>query len=134
MNAFKIRMGVPEMAVVWNDLAARCEQGKLGRDEQKFFKKLVKALGYLEVNPRHNSLESHEIVPLTRRYGIRVWQSYLENQTPAAGRIFWVYGPGKNEITILAVEPHPEDQKHDGYSRIRLSDLPSRVITKEFPL
>jgi hypothetical protein len=78
----------------------------------------------LEVNPRHNSLESHEIDVLTRRYGIKVWQSYLENQTPAAGRIFWAYGPGKGEITILAVEPHPEDQKRGGYDRIQLSALP----------
>ena len=54
-------MGVPEMEAVWNDLAARHEQGKLSRSEQKSFRKLVKALGYLEINPRHNSLESHEI-------------------------------------------------------------------------
>ena len=123
MNAFKIRMGVPEMEAVWNDLTTRHEQKQLSGNEQKFFKKLVKALGYLEVNPRYNSLESHEIAPLTRRYGVKVWQSYLENQTPAAGRIFWAYGPGKGEITILAVEPHPEDQKHDGYDRIKLSAL-----------
>ncbi len=55
---------------------------------------------------------------------MKVWQSYLENHTPAAGRISWAYGPGKGEITILAVEPHPEDQKRGGYDRVRLSDLP----------
>lgn len=123
MNTFKIRMGAPEMEAVWNDLSARHEQGKLSGNEQIFFKKLIKALAYLEVNPRHNSLESHEIDPLTRRYGVKVWQSYLENRTPAAGRIFWAYGPGNGEITILAVEPHPEDQKHGGYDRIKLSAL-----------
>ncbi|MBI2440205.1 MAG: hypothetical protein HYV35_02420 [Lentisphaerae bacterium] len=117
-------MGAPEMEAAWNDLAVRHEQGQLSGDERKFFKKLVKALGYLEVNPRHNSLASHEIDPLTRRYGVRVWQSYLENRTPAAGRIFWAYGPAKGEITILAVEPHPEDQKQGGYDRIKLSALP----------
>lgn len=124
MDSFKIRMGVPEMEAVWNDLATRYKQGQLLRNEQKFFKKLVKALGYLAVNPRHNSLESHEIDALTRRYGIKVWQSYLDNRTPSAGRIFWAYGPGKGEITILAVEPHPEDQKHGGYDRIKLSAVP----------
>jgi len=61
---------------------------------------------------------------LTRRYVVKVWQSYLENRTPAAGRIFWAYGPGKGEITILAVEPHPEDQKQSGYDRVKLSTLP----------
>jgi hypothetical protein len=117
-------MGVPEMEAVWNDLATRYEQKRLSKEEQKYFKKLVKALGYLEANPRHNSLESHEIDPLTRRFGMKVWQSYLENHTPAAGRIFWAYGPGKSEITILAVEPHPEDQKRGGYDRVDLSNLP----------
>jgi hypothetical protein len=125
VNTFNIRMGIPEMEAVWNDLTTRHEQGQLSGNEQKFFKKLVKALGYLEINPKHNSLESHEIAALTRRYGVRVWQSYLENRTPSAGRIFWAYGPGKGEITILAVEPHPEDQKHGGYDRIKLSDLPT---------
>jgi len=128
VNTFKIRMGVPEMEAVWNDLTTRYKQGQLSKNEQKFFKKLIKVLGYLEINPRHNSLESHEIDLLTQRYGVKVWQSYLENQTPAAGRIFWAYGPGKGEITILAVEPHPEDQKHGGYDRIKLSALPGNQL------
>lgn len=123
-SPFRIRMGVPEMEAMWNDLSTRYEQGLLSKDQHRFFKRLVKALGYLQVNPRHNSLQSHEIDALTRRYGMKVWQSYLENQTPAAGRIFWTYGPGRPEITILAVEPHPEDQKHGAYDRIRLGALP----------
>ena len=59
--AFKIRMGVPEMEALWNDLSTRKRDGKLSKNETKFFKKLVKALGYLSVNPRHNSLASREI-------------------------------------------------------------------------
>ena len=39
---FNIRMGVPEMEAYWNDLAARRATNRLGADEQKFFKKLVK--------------------------------------------------------------------------------------------
>jgi len=91
--AFSIRMGLPEMETLWNDLATRKQQGKLDKDEEKFFKKLVKALGYLAENPRHNSLASHEIDDLTRKYGFKIFQSYLENNTPSAGRIFWAYGP-----------------------------------------
>jgi len=34
VNPFKIRMGVPEMEAVWNDLADRHEQGKLSGNEQ----------------------------------------------------------------------------------------------------
>ena len=122
--AFEIRMGVPEMAVVWTDLSTRKRQGTLSKDEEKFFKKLVKVLGYLQENPRHNSLASHEIDDLTRKYGVKIFQSYLENDTPAAGRLFWAYGPGKGDLTVLAVEPHPEDQKRGAYQRIKLSALP----------
>jgi hypothetical protein len=121
--AFKIRMGLPEMEALWKDLSTRKLQAKLDRDEEKFFKKLVKTLGYLEQNPRHNSLASHEIDDLTRKYGFKVFQSYLENATPAAGRLFWAYGPDKGDITVLAVEPHPEDQKRGAYQRIKLSTL-----------
>ena len=123
--AFNIRMGLPEMAAFWNDLASRRQQGKLDGDEEKFFKKLVKAFGYLAENPRHNRLASHEIDDLIRKYGFKIFQSYLENNTPSAGRIFWAYGPDKRDITVLAIEPHPEDQKRGAYQRIKLSALPS---------
>ena len=122
--AFKVRMGVPEMEAVWNDLSTRKQQGKLDRDEEKSFKKLVKALGFLSVNPKHNSLASHEITDLSRKYGIKIFQSYLENNTPAAGRLFWAYGPNQGDITVLAIEPHPEDQKRGAYQRIKLSTFP----------
>ena len=122
--AFNIRMGLPEMAAFWDDLSTRKQQGTLGKDEEKFFKKLVKTLGFLAENPRHNSLASHEIEALTARYGTKIFQSYLENNTPAAGRIFWAYGPDKKDITVLAIEPHPEDAKRGAYQRIKLSALP----------
>ena len=93
--AFNIRMGLPGMAEFWHELSSRKQQGKLGKDEEKFFKKLVKALGYLAENPRHNSLASHEIDPLTAKYGLKIFQSYLENNTPSAGRIFWGLRPGQ---------------------------------------
>ena len=96
--AFNIRMGLPEMAAFWNDLSTRKQQGKLGKNEEKFFKKLVKTLGFLAENPRHNSLASHEIDGLTAKCGLKIFQSYLENNTPAAGRIFWAYGP-ENRIS-----------------------------------
>jgi hypothetical protein len=122
--AFKIRMGLPEMEAFWNDISTRKLKGKLAKDEERYFKKLVKTLGYLSENPRHNSLASHEIDDLTRKYGFKIFQSYLENNTPSAGRVFWAYGPEKQDITVLAIEPHPEDQKRGAYQRIKLSMLP----------
>ena len=64
--AFAIRMGQPEMEDLWQDLSTRKLRGHLGKDGETFFKKLVKALGYLSANPRHNSLSSHEISDLSR--------------------------------------------------------------------
>jgi hypothetical protein len=116
-------MGVPEMAAVWSDFSARKLEGKLDRNEERFFKKLVKVLGFLGNNPRHHSLQTHEIETLSDKYGFKVFEAYLENNTPAAGRVFWAYGPDKGDITILGVEPHPDDKK-GSYARVKLSGLP----------
>ncbi len=124
---YRIRMGIPEMLDLWDDLTSRHDADKLGRAEKTLFKKLVKAFGLLRNNPRHAGLCTHDIDPLSKRYGKKVWQSYLENRKPAAGRIYWVYGPGRKEITIISLEPHPEDKKRGGYDKVRLSDLPGEA-------
>ena len=113
-------MGAPEMKNFWDDISKRYQSNMLDADERKFFKKFIKALDHLRNNPRHNSLQTHEIAVLSKKYGIKIYQSYLENKTPAAGRIFWAYGPGKTEITILGLEPHPEKR---GYEKVKLSDI-----------
>lgn len=73
----------------------------------KRWKAVRKALGYLEVNPRHPALHTHKYTSLQGPKGEEVFEAYAENKTPAAYRIFWYYGPGKNVITITAVTPHP---------------------------
>ncbi len=120
--SFAIRMGVPEMEALWNALHKAALSDTLKGPDKALYKKLCKAIRLLANDPRHPGLNSHEIEPLSKRYGIKVWQSYLENHTPAAGRLFWVYGSGKNEITIIGLEPHPEDRK-GGYEKVRLSSL-----------
>lgn len=122
--SFKIRLGVPDILDFWSGLCERRKKQKLSKGEIIFHNKLGKAFNLLACNPKHPSLSSHEIQSLTKRYGSKVWESYLENKVPAAGRIFWVYGPNKNEITIIGIEPHPEDRKRGSYDRINLSALP----------
>ncbi len=61
----------------------------------------------------------------SKRYGVKVWQSYLENKSSGARRMYWVYGPNQQEITIIGLEPHPEDAKNGAYDRITLSDVQS---------
>ena len=84
------------------------------RAREGIFKQVNKALGYLEIDPAHPSLNSHEFTSLSGAHGERVFESYAQNDTPGAYRIFWHYGPdevaGKARtpvITIIAITPHP---------------------------
>jgi hypothetical protein len=73
-----------------------------------------KAIAYLETNPKHPSLSTHEFISLAGANGEKVFEAYAQNNTPGAYRIFWHYGPDENEakkripvITIIAITPHP---------------------------
>jgi hypothetical protein len=73
-----------------------------------------KALGYLELEPHHPSLHTHEFLSLKGAHGEKIFEAYAQNNTPSAYRIFWHYGPdefaGKKRtpvITIVAITPHP---------------------------
>lgn len=57
--------------------------------------------------PSHPGLQSHKYHSLTGPNGEDVWESYIENKTPGAWRIFWTYGPDADTITILSLGPHP---------------------------
>ncbi len=120
---YVIRMGIPEMKKLWNHLQTEHRSGTIKKKDEQLYKKLGNALNKLSQDPFYPSLRTHEISQLTKRYGLRVWQSYLENKTSGAMRIYWAYGPGKQEITVLGLEPHPEDKKNGAYDRIILSDM-----------
>jgi len=104
-----------------SDLLEKKKAGTLTKSEKKFTKKLTKCICNIKQNPFHPGLNSHEISVLTKRYGVKVFVSYLENKTPAAGRIFWIYGPETKQITIVAIEKHPPSNK--AYSRVNLDDF-----------
>jgi hypothetical protein len=72
-------------------------------------KKVQRALGYLQTNLRHPSLHTHQFHSLPHPYESKgkVFEAYAENQTPEAHRIFWCYGPGRSQITIISITPHP---------------------------
>ncbi|MDZ7767002.1 MAG: hypothetical protein U5K00_21735 [Melioribacteraceae bacterium] len=122
---FEIFFGYPEIDKLMSELSAKRKSGKLSKDGIKFHNKLGKAFTLLSQNPKHNSLETHEIKELSKKFGKKVFQSYFENRTPAAARFFWAHGPEKNNITVLAIESHPEDKKRGAYKRINLSNYPS---------
>ena len=75
-----IHMGVPEMEALWNDLTSKADQKQLKGEDKKLFKKLTKTLGYLQQNPRHPGLASHDIDELTKRsyslFPADVWSAH----------------------------------------------------------
>lgn len=121
--SFRIRMGVPEMETLWNDLQSKYRSGTIKKKEELLYKKWGNALKKLSEDPMYPSLRTHEITDLSKRYNMKVWQSYLENKTSGAMRMYWVYGPDQQDITIIGLEPHPEDKKNGAYDRIKLSNL-----------
>lgn len=74
---------------------------------QKRFKAVCKSLAYLENNPRHPGLNTHKFSSMSGPDGEEIFEAYAENKTPAAYRTFWFYDPDKQEITIIAITPHP---------------------------
>jgi hypothetical protein len=80
---------------------------QLDRKDSRKASKVRKTLGYLEANPRHPGLRTHKYESLTRSAGFEVFEAYVENRTPGAYRVFWRYGPGREQITVLAITPHP---------------------------
>ena len=88
---------------------ASTDLDRLEADEglAKRLKAVRKALGFLETNPRHPGLHTHEFDSLKGPADEEVFEASAENRTPVAWRIFWFYGPDRNKITILAITPHP---------------------------
>ena len=70
-------------------------------------KAVVKSLKLMSNNLKHPSLNTHKYDELEGPNGEEVFESYAQNNTPGAYRIFWHYGPEKKTITILLISPHP---------------------------
>jgi|ERR1035441_3190021 hypothetical protein len=102
----------------YDDLKVEAEQvvklraGKAKKKSSKqegLFKQVHKTLSLLQSNPKHPGLQTHEYTSIENPYDKeqKVFEAYAQNKTPGAYRIFWCYGPGKKEITIIAITPHP---------------------------
>jgi hypothetical protein len=75
--------------------------------KRKILKAVRKTLGLLETNLRHPSLRTHEFTSLKGPGGEKVFEAYVQQKTPGAYRVFWYYGPERNQITIVSITPHP---------------------------
>lgn len=70
------------------------------------YEKVGNCLFKLGENPRHPGLNSKRYKSLDKKHSESIWESYVENNVPAAYRVFWHYGPGKDEVTVVAITPH----------------------------
>jgi len=77
-------------------------------------KQVRKVLGYLETNPRHPSLNTHQYDSLSGPNGEEVFEAYAQNDSPGAYRVFFMYRPDRKEgkkrvpgLMIIAITPHP---------------------------
>jgi len=88
----------------------REKTGKTKASKQEgVFKQVYKCLQLLSTNPRHPGLATHEYHSLQHPYdpGQKVFEAYVQNKAPGAYRLFWCCGPGRNQITVIAITPHP---------------------------
>ena len=78
-------------------------------------KQVRKTLGYLETDLRAKSLQTHKHEALSLRYKREIFEAYVQQDTPAAWRVFWRYGEDEKDsrgkriavITVIAIVPHP---------------------------
>ena len=74
------------------------------------FKQVRDCIQKLSSNPRHPGLHTHKYDSLEHPHdpNAPVFEAYAqENRTPGAYRVFWCYGPGRDQITIITITPHP---------------------------
>ena len=83
-------------------------KAKAGKTEG-LFKQVEKCVRLPLNNPKHPGLNTHAYDSIAHPYDSngKVFEAYVQNRTPGAYRLFWCYGPGKGEITIIAITPHP---------------------------
>jgi hypothetical protein len=89
---------------------SREAQGKLtllSQTDRRKYHKVFKTLNIMSFNLQHPSLHTHEYNSLSGPDGEKVFESYVENKTPSAWRVFWYYGPGKQFLTIYDITAHP---------------------------
>ncbi|HEX5407592.1 MAG TPA: hypothetical protein VFX16_35400 [Pseudonocardiaceae bacterium] len=101
-------MSAPPFALRYTPEAEKIISDLQGPRHVSKFKKVRKALRLLQQDgPRHPGLHSHRYQSVPGPDGKDLWESYVENNTPSAWRIWWIYGPDADEITIVTIGPHP---------------------------
>lgn len=77
------------------------------KDKVAQYKVVAKTLGLMKIDLRHPSLNTHKFGGLSSPLGGEVFESYAQNKTAGAYRVFWCYGPKRGYLYIIAIAPHP---------------------------
>lgn len=86
---------------------ATFDQLKTSPSDKARYKAVKKTLRFLAKDPRHKSLQTHPFFSLAGPDGEKVFEAYAQQNTPAAYRVLWCYGPARGTITIITITPHP---------------------------
>jgi hypothetical protein len=72
------------------------------------FKKAKKALKNMrEVGPHYPAFETHAMNHLKGPDGATIWNSYVENHTSNAWRMYWLWK--KSTVYVVSIGPHDHD-------------------------
>jgi hypothetical protein len=107
-----------EAAEVYSDLKSEAEaalksrkksQKRKSSKQEGLFKQVKKCIDQLLENPRHPGLNTHEFKSQPNPYNKdeKVFEAYVQQNTSAAYRVFWCYGPEQSQITIITITSHP---------------------------
>jgi hypothetical protein len=115
--AFEL-LWMPEARARFDELCAAARRAVATHQKERrskaskpegLFRQVVKCVDLLAANPRHPGLQTHAFLSIPNPYDPhqKVFEAYAQNRTPGAYRVFWCYGPRRNQITIIAITPHP---------------------------
>lgn len=76
--------------------------------QKRILKDVYKTLALMETNLKHPSLNTHEYKSFKGPNNEKIFEAYAQQKTSSAYRIFWYYGPNRNELTIVIIIPHPD--------------------------
>jgi hypothetical protein len=103
----------PEAAAQFQELQQAAEAAvRKGRKTKQFglFQQVEGCIRKLSAQgPRHPGLHSYPFSSLPNPLNTeeKVFESYAQNRTPGAYRVFWCDGPKQGQITLIAITSHP---------------------------
>jgi mRNA-degrading endonuclease YafQ of YafQ-DinJ toxin-antitoxin module len=102
-------VSVPPYKIEYSETAAKrleAMRQKPAQYERKL-RKIAKAIKLLtEQGPAYPGLQTHKMEAIPGPNGKDLWNSYVENNTPSAWRVLWVYGDEGDVIEIVSIGPH----------------------------